>query len=248
MLMFVRLEEGVLRRYVHLGTGNYHPRTTRFYTDFGLMTCNPEIGEDVAEVFKQLTGLGTATTLRHLWLAPFTLQPNVVAAINAEAEAARDGRKSRIMAKMNALLEPEVIEALYAASQAGVPIDLIVRGPCALKPGVPGLSENIHVRSIIDRFLEHHRIFCFHADGDEKVYLSSADWMDRNFFRRIEVAFPVLDQRLKRRVIREGLRAYLADNTQAWEMLEDGRYRRRSARSTKRAAQAMLLSELAAGA
>ncbi|HRP96031.1 MAG TPA: RNA degradosome polyphosphate kinase, partial [Rhodocyclaceae bacterium] len=170
-----------------------------------------------------------------------------VAAINAEAEAARAGRKSRIIAKMNALLEPEVIEALYAASQAGVPIDLIVRGPCALKPGVTGLSENIRVRSIVGRFLEHHRIFCFHADGDEKVYLSSADWMDRNFFRRIEIAFPVLDRRLKRRVIREGLRAYLTDNSQAWEMLEDGRYRRKSARQSPRSAQAMLLSDLAAG-
>ncbi|MBW7860354.1 MAG: polyphosphate kinase 1 [Rhodocyclaceae bacterium] len=245
MLMFVRREEGRLRRYVHLGTGNYHPRTTRFYTDFGLLTCNEEIGEDVAEVFKQLTGLGRATTLKHLWQAPFALQPNVVAAINAEAEAARAGKKGRIIVKMNALLEPETIEALYAASQAGVMIDLIIRGPCALKPGVAGLSDNIRVRSIVGRFLEHHRIFLFHAGGEEKVYLSSADWMDRNFFRRIEIAFPVLDPRLKRRVIREGLRAYLADNAQSWEMLEDGRYRRKSARGgSKRSAQALLLSDL----
>lgn len=244
MLMFVRREEGQLRRYVHLGTGNYHPRTTRFYTDFGLLTCNEEIGEDVAEVFKQLTGLGTATTLRHLWQAPFTLQPNVVEGIKAEAEAAAAGRKTRIMAKMNALLEPETIEALYAASQAGVSIDLIIRGPCALKPGVPGLSENIRVRSIVGRFLEHHRIFYFYADGKENLYLSSADWMDRNFFRRIEVAFPILDARIKRRVIREGLRAYIADNTQTWEMLEDGRYRRKSSRGVRRSAQALLLSDL----
>lgn len=246
MLMFVRREEGMLRRYVHLGTGNYHPRTTRFYTDFGLLTCNEEIGEDVAEVFKQLTGLGTALTLKHLWQAPFTLQTNVVAGIKAEAEAAAAGRKSRIMVKMNALLEAETIEALYAASQAGVTIDLIIRGPCALKPGVPGLSDNIRVRSIVGRFLEHHRIFYFYSDGEEKVYLSSADWMDRNFFRRIEIAFPVLDPRLKRRVLREGLRAYLGDNSQSWDMLEDGRYRRKSSRGTRRSAQALLLSDLAA--
>nr|MBL8454884.1 polyphosphate kinase 1 [Zoogloeaceae bacterium] len=181
LLMLVRREEGGLRRYCHLGTGNYHPRTTRMYTDFGLLTCNPEIGSDVADVFTQLTGLGKATTLIHLWQAPFALQRNVVAAINAEAENARAGRRAKVIAKMNALLEPETIEALYAASQAGVEIDLIVRGPCALRPGVPGLSERIRVRSIIGRFLEHHRILYFYADGAEKVYLSSADWMDRNF-------------------------------------------------------------------
>ena len=246
LLMLVRREEDGLRRYVHMGTGNYHPRTTRFYTDFGLLTCNEEIGQDVAEVFKQLTGLGKASTLKHLWQAPFALQPNVVAAINAEAELARAGRRAHIIAKMNALLEPETIEALYAASQAGVDIDLIVRGPCALRPGVAGLSENIRVRSVIGRFLEHHRIFYFRADGEDRVYLSSADWMDRNFFGRIEIAFPVLDQRLKRRVIKEGLRAYLGDNCQAWEMLEDGRYRRKTPRGVRRAAQMILLTELSA--
>lgn len=244
LLMLVRREEGGLRHYVHLGTGNYHPRTTRFYTDFGLLTCNEAIGRDVAELFKQITGLGTGAKLEHLWQAPFSLQPNVVAAINAEAEAARAGRKSRIIAKMNALLEPETIEALYAASQAGVSIDLIIRGPCALRPGVKGLSDNIRVRSVIGRFLEHHRIFFFHADGEEKLYLSSADWMDRNFFRRVEVAFPILDQRIKRRVLREGLRAYLADNVQAWEMLPNGRYRRKVTRGVRRSAQELLQAEL----
>jgi polyphosphate kinase len=246
MLMVVRREDSGLTRYVHLGTGNYHPRTTRFYTDFGLLTCNPEIGEDVAEVFKQLTGLGRAGELRHLWQAPFSLQPNVVGAIHAEAEVARQGRKAQVIAKMNALLEPETIEALYAASAAGVEIDLIVRGPCALRPGVAGLSENIRVRSVVGRFLEHHRIFCFHNDGAPKVYLSSADWMDRNFFRRIEVAFPVLDPRLQRRVIKEGLRPYLMDNCQAWEMQPDGSYRRKACRTTPRSAQALLMAELAA--
>ncbi|PTD97976.1 polyphosphate kinase 1 [Pseudothauera lacus] len=245
LLMLVRREEGGLRRYVHLGTGNYHPRTTRFYTDFGLLTCNAEIGDDVAEVFKQITGLGKASALKHLWQAPFALQPNVVAAIQAEAENARQGGKGRIIAKMNALLEPETIEALYEASQAGVEIDLIVRGPCALKPRVPGLSDNIRVRSVVGRFLEHHRIFYFHAGGKEKMYLSSADWMDRNFFRRIEIAFPVLDARLKRRVMKEGLRAYLLDNCQAWEMQPDGGYRRKHPRGTRRTAQMILLSELA---
>lgn len=244
LLMVVRREEGGLRHYVHLGTGNYHPRTTRLYTDFGLMTSNPAIGEDVSTVFKQLTGLGQATALRHLWQAPFSLQPNVVSAIRREAAIAREGRKTRIIAKMNALLEPETIEALYEASQAGVEIDLIVRGPCALRPGVPGLSDKIRVRSVIGRFLEHHRIFHFHADGEDQVYLSSADWMGRNFFRRIEIAFPVLDPRIKRRVIKEGLRPYLGDNCQAWEMQADGSYRRKHPRGTARSAQAILMQEL----
>lgn len=245
LLMFVRREADGLRRYVHLGTGNYHPRTTRFYTDFGLMTANEEIGKDVAEVFKQITGLGRASALAHLWQAPFSLQPNVVAAIKNETEIARAGRRGRIIAKINALLEPETIEALYEASCAGVEIDLIVRGPCALRPGVPALSENIRVRSLVGRFLEHHRIMYFHADGKDRVYLSSADWMDRNFFRRIETAFPVLDPQLKRRVIKEGLRCNLLDNTQAWEMQSDGRYRHKTSRRAAHSAQSTLLAELA---
>jgi polyphosphate kinase len=244
LLLLVRREEGGLKRYAHLGTGNYHPRTTRFYTDFGLLTANEEIGADVAEVFKQLTGLGQAGKLKHLWQAPFTLQPNVVAAIREEAEIARAGRKGRIIVKMNALLEPETIEALYEASQAGVEIDVIARSVCALKPGVPGLSENIRVRSVVGRFLEHHRIFYFHADGAEKLYLSSADWMERNFFKRIEVAFPILDPKIKRRVMKEGLRPYLGDNCQAWELDADNHYRRKNPRTTRRSAQEILLKEL----
>ncbi len=246
LLMLVRREEDGLRRYCHLGTGNYHPRTTRFYTDFGLLTSNPEIGEDVADVFKQLTGLGKATTLCHLWQAPFSLQPNVVTAIKREAAIAAEGRRGRIIAKMNALLEPETIEALYEASQAGVEVDLIIRGPCALRPGVPGLSDNIRVRSVVGRFLEHHRIFHFHADGEDQMYLSSADWMDRNFFRRIEIAFPILDPRIKRRVMKEGLRPYLGDNSQSWEMQSDGSYKKKMPRGTRRMAQMILLGELAA--
>jgi polyphosphate kinase len=189
-LLIVRREEGGLKRYAHLGTGNYHPRTARLYSDFGLMTANEEITHDVSEVFKQLTGLGKARTLKHLWQAPFTLQPNVVAGIQGEMDIARAGGKGRIVAKMNSLVEPEVINAMYEASQAGVEIDLIVRGVCMLRPGVPGLSDNIRVRSIIGRFLEHHRIFYFLAGGQDVVYLSSADWMERNFFKRIELAFP----------------------------------------------------------
>ncbi|MES2772208.1 MAG: polyphosphate kinase 1 [Pseudomonadota bacterium] len=229
MLMIVRREasaEGsTLRRYIHLGTGNYHPTTARLYTDFGLLTCNEEIGADVHEVFKQLTGLGHAQSLHHLWQAPFSLHSNILTAIAAEASAAAAGRRARIIAKMNSLLEAETIAALYAASQAGVKIDLIVRGVCALRPGVKGLSENIRVRSIIGRLLEHHRVFYFYADGAEQVYLSSADWMDRNFFRRIELAFPILERKLKRRVMREGLRIYLSDNQHSWEMNAQGEYR-----------------------
>ena len=249
MLMIVRREEGksgsMLRRYVHLGTGNYHPKTARLYADFGLLTCNEEIGIDVNEVFKQLTGLGRAQTLKHLWQAPFTLHQNMLAAIRFETAAARAGKRSRIIAKMNSLLEPEIIIALYEASQAGVKIDLIVRGVCALRPGIKGLSENIKVRSIIGRLLEHHRVFYFYAGGEERVYLSSADWMERNFFRRIELAFPVLDKKLKRRVVAEGLQIYLTDNVQAWDMDANGSYHpRRGSRSKPRCAQSELIELL----
>jgi len=227
MLMVVRREESGLRRYVHLGTGNYHPRTARLYTDFGLMTCNEEVCADVNEVFLQLTGLGKASKLRHLWQSPFTLHMKVLEAIRNEIVQAKAGKPARVIAKMNALLEPETINALYEASQAGVKVDLIVRGVCALRPGVKGLSENIRVRSIIGRFLEHTRIFYFHNGGKEDIYLASADWMDRNFFRRIEACFPILDKKLKKRVLHEGLSIYLKDNCQAWEMDCNGFWHRR---------------------
>jgi polyphosphate kinase len=233
----------MLRRYVHLGTGNYHPRTARLYTDFGVMTSDQEVCEDVHHVFQQLTGIGGELRLHQLWQAPFTLHPNLMEAIRAEADNARAGKKARIVAKMNALLEPTVIIALYEASQAGVKIDLIVRGVCALKPGVEDLSENITVRSIVGRFLEHHRIFYFYAGGEEKVYLSSADWMDRNFFRRVELAFPVNDRRLKRRVIAEGLSVFLGDNQSAWLMQSDGHYQRRRPGKSMRNAQLGLLAK-----
>ena len=246
MLMVVRREGEGLRRYVHLSTGNYHPRTARIYTDFGLFTCHEEIGSDVADVFMQLTGLGRASKLRHLLQAPFTLHREMLRAIENEITIAKAGRKGQIIAKMNALLEPEVIGALYHASQAGVQIDLIVRGVCALRPGVPGLSENIRVRSVIGRFLEHTRVFYFHNDGAEQLYLSSADWMGRNFFGRVEVCFPILDAVLRQRVIDEGLKPYLEDNTRAWVMGEDGHYTCQiPARGKPVGAQDQLLDSLA---
>ncbi|MDF3096862.1 polyphosphate kinase 1 [Burkholderia sp. BCCIQ04A] len=246
MLIVRRVVEGgkaSLRRYVHLGTGNYHPRTARLYTDFGLMTADQKICEDVHHVFQQLTGIGGELMLHELWQSPFTLHPRIIDSIRAEIDNAQAGKRARIVAKMNALLEPSVIAALYEASQAGVKVDLIVRGVCALKPGVPGLSENITVRSIVGRFLEHHRIYYFHAGGAEDVYLSSADWMDRNLFRRVEVAFPIRDRRLKRRVIAEGLSVCLGDNQSAWQMHSDGHYRRRRTGKTIRNAQLGLLAK-----
>jgi polyphosphate kinase len=247
MSLVVRREEGRLRRYVHLSTGNYHPRTAKLYTDFGLLTADEKICQDVNEVFKQLTGLGRARRLHHLWLSPFSLHERILAAIKREANHARTGERSHIIAKMNALIEPKVIEALYRASQAGVKIDLIVRGVCALRPGIPGLSENIHVRSVIGRFLEHSRIFYFLNGGEENLYLSSADWMGRNFFGRIELCFPVLDRRIKERVIQEGLKPYLSDNSQVWEMDSEGNYRRKKSRGRiPRSAQDYLLGLLAA--
>ncbi|CAM8354608.1 Ppk Polyphosphate kinase [Candidatus Methylopumilus planktonicus] len=234
MIMIVRKEllpakgkrkpEHILKRYVHLGTGNYHPRTAKLYTDFGLMTSNISICDDVHKIFMQLTGTSRLIKLKSLWHSPFTMFDQIVKHIQNEAKAARLGKPARIVAKVNSLLEPAVINELYKASQAGVKIDLIVRGVCALKPKVKGLSENIRVRSIVGQFLEHHRIFYFYAHGKEEVYLSSADWMDRNLFRRIEVAFPILDPELKQKVINEGLNELLKD-VSSWNMNADGLYK-----------------------
>jgi polyphosphate kinase len=242
MSMVVRREEKGLKRYVHLGTGNYHSRTATLYTDFGLFTCHEGICADVHEVFMQMTGLGKAGKLKYLWQSPFSMHSECLRAIQNEVTLAKAGKRSGIMAKMNALLEPEIIRALYEASQAGVKVDLIVRGVCALKPGVPGLSENIRVRSVIGRFLEHTRIFYFRGAGG--IYLSSADWMDRNFFRRIEVCFPILDKKLKKRVIIEGLKPYLKDNFRSWEMDDDGHYRRRTPRGGEPFRAQTLLREM----
>ncbi|MGA1302323.1 MAG: polyphosphate kinase 1, partial [Burkholderiaceae bacterium] len=242
MCLVVRKEKPGLRRYVHIGTGNYHPRTARLYEDFGLFTANPDLCQDAHEVFHQLTGLGKARALRKIWQSPFTLHSNVLKAIRKETLIAKQGGKAQIMAKMNSLVELAVVEALYAASQAGVQVDLIVRGICVLRPGVPGLSENIRVRSTIGRFLEHSRLFYFRNEGAEDVYISSADWMDRNFFRRVELACPILDKALKRRVIREGLRLHLTDNASSWQMRADGVYTvRRRTDTNRKAVQDTLL-------
>jgi polyphosphate kinase len=246
MSLVVRREEGRLVRYAHVGTGNYHPRTARLYTDFDLLTCREAVCADVNEVFQQLTGLGKVMKLKHVWQAPFALHQRTLDAIDNETRMAKSGKPARIIAKMNALLEPQVIEALYRASQAGVRIDLVIRGVCALRPGVKGLSENIRVRSIIGRFLEHTRVFHFRNGGEAEVMISSADWMDRNFFKRIELAVPVLDAKARRRIMQEGLRAYLDDNVQAWEMLPDGSFKRvKRGRKKAVSAQLDLLKKLA---
>jgi polyphosphate kinase len=239
-----------LVRYAHLGTGNYHARTARLYTDFGLLTAQAPLCAEVADVFVQLTGLGKVVKFAQLLQAPFALHKSVISAIEAETRLAKAGKRAHIIAKLNALVDRETINALYRASKAGVRVDLIVRGVCSLKPGVPGLSDHIRVRSIVGRFLEHTRIYYFRNGGGkhERVWLSSADWMERNFFRRIEIAFPIEELRLKRRVLTEGLKPYLADNSLAWCMDENGTYRRapRTRGGTARVnAQARLLDLLA---
>ncbi|MGC1548815.1 MAG: polyphosphate kinase 1 [Rhodanobacter sp.] len=226
MMLIVRREDGHLRRYVHLSTGNYHQANSRMYTDIGLMTSNAEIGEDLHKVFQQLSGLGPMIKLKRLLHSPFTLYRSVVERIERETAHALAGRPARIVAKLNALNEAHVIEALYRASQAGVEIDLIVRGACTLRPGMPGLSERIRVRSIVGRFLEHSRVYWFANDGTAEIYCASADWMERNLMRRIEVAFPILDPVLAQRVFDETLANYLIDNTQAWLLDSDGHYAR----------------------
>lgn len=249
MILVVRREGRKLRRYVHLSTGNYHTRTARTYTDCGLFTCDKDIGDDTHKLFQQLTGLGRATKLKKLLQSPFTLHKTMLDYIGREVHHAKQGKPARIIVKMNALVEPQIIQALYEASQANVQIELIVRGICSLRPGIPGVSDNIQVRSVIGRFLEHTRIFYFFNGGEQDVYFSSADWMERNFFRRVEVCFPIADKRIKQRIIKLGLQAYLADNTQAWLLQSDGTYKRIKPGNQKpRSAQALLLEELAKSA
>lgn len=231
MALVLRRERGEIRRYGHLGTGNYHPRTAKLYEDFGLITANPDICQDMDKVFAQLTGLGAQRKLKVLLQSPFTLHSTMIEQIRIEQANAKAGKKARIMAKMNSLLEPQIIRAMYEASQAGVKISLVVRGICALRAGVPGLSENIQVRSIVGRFLEHSRVFYFYNGGEENVYLSSADWMDRNFFRRVELGVPVLDPDLKKRVIEESFTYAMRDNQLAWRALPNGSYAKVRARS-----------------
>ncbi len=246
LTLIVRQEQGKLTRYVHLGTGNYHPETTRMYTDYGLLTTNKEISDDVHQVFLQLTSMMQTPPLNRLLQAPFQLHESLLAMIDREAANASAGGNGHIVAKLNALVEPEIIRALYKASSAGVLVDLIVRGICCLRPGVPGISDNIRVRSIVGRFLEHSRIYYFYANGDEQVFCSSADWMDRNVFRRVEIAYPILDSESKARLIGD-LDLYLSDNTNAWQLLPDGSYRRLSPRADERplSAHDSLLEKLA---
>ncbi|MEQ1579823.1 MAG: polyphosphate kinase 1 [Steroidobacteraceae bacterium] len=228
LIMAVRRERGKLRRYCHLGTGNYHPQTARAYTDYGLFTCDEAMGEDLHELFLQLTSPTRVASMRRLLQSPFTLHEALLERTRREIENANAGRPAHIVAKMNALIEPQIIQALYQASRAGVRIDLIVRGICALKPGIPGVSENITVRSIVGRFLEHSRVFYFHNGGDSEVYCSSADWMERNFFRRIEVCFPIQRKSYRDRIIAD-LTLYLKDNVQAWVLSAEGTYSRATA-------------------
>jgi len=229
MCLVVRKEEDGLRRYVHLSTGNYNLTTARLYTDVGLLTCRPDFGEDMTNVFNLLTGIGHYQPTRKLLLAPFELHRRMIAFIERETAQARRGRPARIIIKMNALVDGDIIQALYRASQAGVKIDLLVRGICCLRPGWPGLSENISVRSIVDRFLEHSRLFYFENGGRPELWAGSADWMPRNFFRRIEAVFPIEDPRLRRRIKEELLAIPMADNVKAWRLKPDGAYERVSA-------------------
>jgi len=245
MTLVVRREAEGIRRYCHLGTGNYHPKTARLYTDYGLFTCDEDIGSDVHEIFLQLTSLTRTSKLRRLLQSPFNLHESLQALIERESANARAGKSARIIVKLNALVEPQIIETLYAASRSGVRIELIVRGVCALRPGIPGVSENITVRSVIGRFLEHSRVYWFENAGDPELYLSSADWMERNFFRRVEIAFPVLRKQLRERITKD-LETYLADNTNAWELRPDGTYARIAAGNASATdAQALLLEHFA---
>jgi polyphosphate kinase len=248
MLLVVRRENKSLIRYVHLGTGNYHPGNARIYTDYSLMTRDQGIGEDVHKLFLQLTGLGRATRLKKLLQSPFTLHTGLVEMIQAEAKNAKSGKPARIIAKINSLVDRNIIQELYRASQAGVKIDLIVRGVCRLRPGLAGLSDNISVRSIVGRFLEHSRVYYFHNNNDPKVFCSSADWMERNMFRRVEACFPILDDNLKKQVVNDGLLAYLSDNTNSWALQSDGSYKevKRTGRQKEKSVQAGLLDSLEA--
>lgn len=246
MMLIIRREHGTLRRYAHLGTGNYHAGTAKLYTDIGLLTCHPGITQDVHAMFQQLSGLSKPIRMKHLLASPFTLHASLLKKIQREAKLAREGKGGHIIAKINAINEPSIIKALYAASSDGVKIELIVRGACCLRPGVPGLSENISVRALVGRFLEHSRVYWFGNGGKPETYCSSADWLERNLLRRVETCFPILDPALAERVYREELDTCLRDNTQAWLLSADGSYRRieREPSEAPHSAQTALLNSL----
>ncbi len=246
MILVVRREDNKLHRYVHLGTGNYHAVTARIYTDYGLMSANADLCEDVHKIFQELTGMGKTAKLKKLLHAPFTLHAQLMASIEQEIQFAKAGKPAHIIIKVNALTEKQLMQALYRASMAGVKVDLIIRSICCLRPNLKGISENIHVRSIVGRFLEHTRVFCFSNDGDLKIYCSSADWMDRNLFSRVEACFPVDDPVLKKRIYKDGLLNYLADNQLAWELQADGSWVRvQTAQAAPYQSQNVLLEKLA---
>jgi polyphosphate kinase len=244
MLLVVRREEGSLRYYAHLGTGNYHPSTTRAYTDYGLMTADKIIGRDMHNVFLQLTSLGKVGTLEKILQSPFSLHSGIIQMIDKEIANQQKGKPARIIVKINSLTEPQSIQALYRASMAGVKIDLIIRGICNLRPGIPGVSENITVRSLIGRFLEHTRIYYFENGGNPKVYCASADWMERNLFQRVETCFPIENKKIRKRII-EDIETYLKDNTNSWLLNKDGAYVRVSSGQEPFSAQKTLLEALA---
>lgn len=224
LLMIVRRERKAIRRYVHLGTGNYHSGTATLYTDFGLITANPEIGEDVHRVFQELSGLGRVPKMTHLLHSPFTLNKQLLRKIKNEAANAKLGKPAAIDAKLNSVTDPKVIKALYNASKAGVKIRLLIRGVCCLRPGIPGISENIRVRSILGRYLEHSRVYHFHNNGKPETWCSSADWMERNLYQRVEVAFPILDPAIQARIVEEAIELPWQENMEAWDMQADGQY------------------------
>ena len=226
--LVVRREGSSIRRYVHIGTGNYNRVTARIYTDLGLFTARPEFGYDASELFNFLTGFSKRTRYKRLSVAPHWLHEKLVSLIDREAEKARQGKPSAIVAKMNSLVDAKVIRALYRASAAGVPISLAVRGICCLRPGVPGVSDGIRVSSVVGRFLEHSRVFAFGVGDEEEIYISSADWMPRNFFRRVELMAPILDEKAKEKIRQEVLEPMVKDNSRARDLQNDGTYERRN--------------------
>ncbi|MDO9105183.1 MAG: polyphosphate kinase 1 [Methylovulum sp.] len=245
MCLVLRREGKQLRNYVHLGTGNYHPKTAQIYTDYGLFSCDKELGEDVRRVFAQLTSLGKVTRLNKLLQSPFSLHKGLLEKIEREINHAQNGRPAKIIMQVNAVVEEQLIQAFYRASQAGVEIKLMVRGICCLRPGIPGVSENIEVRAVIGRFLEHARIYAFANGGDQEVYASSADLMNRNMFKRVEICFPIENKKLSMRILHD-LDLYLKDNTQVWLLQTDGSYQRAPHKGDEETVQAqtLLLNEV----
>ena len=230
IILVVRKEGEKIRRYVHIGTGNYNPKTAKLYTDLGLLSCREKLGADLTDLFNFLTGYSRQKSYRKLLVAPVNMRERMVSMINREAEHCRNGGSGRIVAKMNSLVDPQIIATLYKASQAGVNIDLVIRGICCLKPGIKGVSDNINVISIVGRFLEHSRIFYFHNGGEEEIYIGSADWMTRNLSRRVEAITPVEDPKIAQQ-LQEILGVMLADNRQGWELQSDGSYIQRQPQS-----------------